>query len=158
MYINTIQKSIYYPRALSLSHSLSLVGFRLQRRSARVHQSRIVGEWRNRIGYQMVLHRPWFTLQPRLLQWRTSSMDEKKIMVANMATFFAREILWWSSFLGNSNPLTRNLTHEELQLEVFFFVFFLGPILSVLPTIALTSLAISWNSRLTNALLHQNLN
>jgi hypothetical protein len=29
-------------------------------------------------------------LWPRLLQWRTSSMDEKKDMAANMATFFAR--------------------------------------------------------------------
>ena len=49
------------------------------------------------IGYKMGFSLTMFTLQPRY-EW-------KNYMVVNMATIFARRVLWRSSFLGNLKPL-----------------------------------------------------
>jgi hypothetical protein len=72
--------------------------------------SRVVGEW--------------ITKWPRLLQWRTSSMDEKNDMVPNMVNFLLGDFYEGQAYLITSNPHTRNLASEDLQLEGIFIFYF----------------------------------
>ena len=84
--------------------------------SEKVHQSRILGEWSNMIGYTMSS-----SLQPSLLQWTTSSMNGKMAWLANMATrFFARGVLRRSSLLGNLKVLDNKLGLHRLPIRGFF--------------------------------------
>ena len=45
-------------------------------------------------------------------------------MDANTAThYYARRVLWKSSFLGDLKPSNKNMTFGELQLEEFLFLY-----------------------------------
>ena len=61
-----------------------------------LHWSRSLGEWSNMIGYEMGSSERGGVTGGEFQAWRT--------WLANMAVFFAREILWRAGLLGNLNP------------------------------------------------------
>jgi hypothetical protein len=67
-------------------------------------------------------------------------MNDKNYMDANMATLFAKGVLWMPCSWATSNLQTRNFTSKEFQLKVFSKLFI--PILSTIPTIATNSLVL----------------
>ena len=83
---------------------------------------------------QWVLHKPGFTLQPRLLQWTTSNMGDKNEMVANMPTLFARGSSREAKFLGQ--PSDKKLEPPKISKLKFLF----SPILTSTPYIASNNL------------------
>jgi hypothetical protein len=72
--------------------------------------SRVVGEW--------------ITKWPRLLQWRTSSMDEKNDMVPNMVNFLLGDFYEGQAYLITSNP-QETWPPKTCNLRAFLFLFFL---------------------------------
>ena len=89
--------------------------------SEEAHWSENSRECSNVIGYKLGCHWPGFTLQPMLLQWRTSSMDENMVHMPTRGTFLLGEFSGGQVSWATSNPWTRNLTSKKFQHESFFF-------------------------------------
>lgn len=77
-----------------------------------VHRSKNFKGMEQYDGYKIGFHQPGFTLWPRLLQWRTPSMNER-MTCTNMATLFASGVLQRSSFSGNLKPLDNKIDLER---------------------------------------------
>ena len=104
-------------------------------------------------------HLPAFALQPNLVWWRISSIDETRDMATNMATIFARGVLWRLSFLGNLKPSDKKLDlHKTPPLDFSSSFLLLFP--SRLPHQPLpqNNFTLDWNSRPTDTLLRHILN
>jgi hypothetical protein len=91
-----------------------------------VHMSRISRNEAIWLVTKWVLHEMGCTLRPRLLQWGTSSMDEKMTWLSTWRHFLLMELPCNRIFLGNLKVSTWNLASGELQLEAFLncFCFF----------------------------------
>ena len=103
-----------------------------------------------------ILHRPWFTLQPRLLYWRTSSMDEKCEGCKHGTIFLLGDFSKGQGSWATSNHRTWDLTSKYSNLRVFSY-FDLPSCMSNQP-LPQSILVLGWNSSPTNALLHRSLN
>ena len=80
-----------------------------------------------------------FTLQPRVLWWRTLYMDEKMTWMPTWRTLFRRGVLWRSSFLGNLNSSDKKLDLWRTPTWIkYFTVFSSSPAYSPLPQITMS--------------------
>lgn len=92
--------------------------------SEQVHWSKKLGEWNTVIDHIMGL-----SLVGIYIMDKTSSVENfkqiwKNDIVANIATFFARGIRWWSSFLGNIKSSYKKFKPLENSNFMPFFNFF----------------------------------
>ena len=89
-------------------------------------------------------------LQPRLLRWRVSSVDEKNDMATTHGNIFLRMKFFRGQVsCATSNPWTVNLAFEIFQLEASFFskqvnkIALVFSISSIIPAVASNSIVLS---------------
>ena len=116
-----------------------------------VHWLRILGEWSNMIGYKVGSSPARVYTMAKTSHVENFNGEWMNDVAPNIATPFARGVLWRLSFLDNLKPLDKKLGLQRTP----YIVFPSCPLYQSLPQMTL-----SWtkNSWLIDALLHRSLN
>ena len=92
-----------------------------------VQWSRILGEWSNMIGYKLGSSLAKVYTMAKSSQAKIFEHEWKDDMAANMATLYARAILWRPSFSSNLKPLNKKLALQRIptwgfsKIEIIIF-------------------------------------
>lgn len=92
--------------------------------SDKVHQSKILGEWRKMIGYKMGFSLAMVYITSKISTVENFKLDEKMTWLLTWQYFFLGEFSRGQFFWATSNSLTRNLASGELQLQAIFVLIF----------------------------------